>query len=61
VSVSSFTAAPLATSIAHSARWLSSSSSCLPSGDHTGAKKKAFDGNAIARGLLTPVCSAIIS
>ena len=27
----------------------------------TGAEKNAFDGNAIARGLVTPVCSAIIS
>ena len=42
-------------------RWLSSSSSSLPSGDQAGAEKNAFEGSGIARGLVTPVCSPIIS
>src|SRR5262245_22275973 len=53
VSLSSFVDLPVAGSITHTLRWLSSNERCLPSGDHSSDEKNAADGSAIARGFST--------
>src|SRR5690242_15575025 len=61
VSVSIFVARPVATSIIHRLRWLSSRVRRLPSGDHVMAEKKAGPGSAMARGFTRPSWSPIMS
>src|SRR5215831_16516593 len=60
-SSSSLVALPDATSMVHRFRWLSSTSSDFPFGDHSSSEKKPEPGSGTARGVLSPDWSAIIS